>query len=189
MLETNHSTTVIPTTAIALLDQPVQWLLSRLESRTPRWIIGMAGVPGSGKSTMAAGLATEVNARTAPNTMVALGMDGFHLTKAELRQLPNPAEAMARRGAPWTFDANALQQRLHLLRDAAGRTELTWPGFEHEVGDPEAAAYTIPAATRLILVEGLYLLHIANGWELISHCFDQRWYLDTSPAAAATTDD
>jgi pantothenate kinase len=163
-----------------LLEQPVQRLLLQLESRPPRWIIGMAGVPGSGKSTLAARLAAHVNACTGPATMIALGMDGFHLTKAELRQLPNSAEAFARRGAPWTFDTRALQQRLRALRDAAGRAAVTWPGFEHAVGDPVEAAYTVPASTRLVIVEGLYLLHHADRWAAISELFDERWYLDTA---------
>src|SRR3954451_6103059 len=87
-----------------LLDQPVQRLVAQLESASPRWMIGLAGLPGAGKTTLASRLAEAVNARTAPNTLVALGMDGFHFTKAELRQFPNAAEAFARRGAPWTFD-------------------------------------------------------------------------------------
>ena len=50
-------------------------------------------------------LAEEVNACNPAHRMMALSMDGFHLTKAELRQFPDPAQAFARRGAPWTFDA------------------------------------------------------------------------------------
>jgi pantothenate kinase len=167
-----------------LLEQPAQRLVSQLETHAPRWIIGMAGLPGSGKTTLAAQLAAEVNAATAPDTMVALGMDGFHLTKAELRQMPDPALAFARRGAPWTFDTSALQQRLSALRAATGRSAVTWPGFEHDVGDPVQDAYLIPASSRLVLVEGLYLLHRADGWEAISQLFDERWYLDTSMEAA-----
>ena len=162
-----------------LLEQPVQRLVARLESATPRWMIGLAGMPGSGKSTLASRLAEAVNARTAPNTVVALGMDGFHFTKAELRQFPNAAEAFARRGAPWTFDTTALQQRLNLLRAEASRADIPWPGFEHAVGDPVEGASTVLASTRLVIVEGLYLLHHADGWEAISPLFDERWYLDT----------
>src|SRR4051794_38053624 len=173
-IEPPRTTTIPP-----LLEQPAQRLVARLESTTPRWIIGLAGVPGSGKTTLASRLAEEVNARTAPNTLVALGMDGFHFTRAELRQFPDPAEAFARRGAPWTFDANALQQRLQQLRAAAGRADTPWPGFEHAVGDPVEGAYTVPASTRLVIVEGLYLLHQADRWEAISPLFDERWYLDT----------
>lgn len=162
-----------------LLADPVRRLVSLLDASRLRWTIGLASVPGAGKSTLAAQLAAEVNARTAPNTLVALGMDGFHLSKAQLRQLPNAAEAFARRGAPWTFDTRAFLRRLHDLRAAAGRADIPWPGFEHEVGDPVEAAYTVPASTRLVLVEGLYLLHRADGWEAISALFDERWYLDT----------
>jgi pantothenate kinase len=111
--------------------------------------------------------------------MVALGMDGFHFTKAALRQFPDPAEAFARRGAPWTFDAAALQQRLEQLRASYGRRDVPWPGFEHEVGDPVEGASTVPTSTRLIIVEGLYLLHRGDGWETVSACFDERWYLNT----------
>lgn len=174
--------TIEPTctnTISPLLAQPVQRLVTQLQSATTRWVIGLAGVPGSGKTTLAARLAEAVNARTAPDTVVALGMDGFHFTKAELWQFPNPAEAFARRGAPWTFDANALQQRLLRLRAAAGCADTLWPGFEHAVGDPVEGAYTVPASTRLVIVEGLYLFHQADRWETISPLFDERWYLDT----------
>jgi pantothenate kinase len=170
--------------AIVLTD-PVESLLSRLDSGASRWIVGMTGLPGSGKSTLAAKLAEEVNARAAPGTMAALGMDGFHLTKAELRALPNPDEAFARRGAPWTFRSEALIERLRALRSGAGRESVDWPEFQHEVGDPIEAATSISPATRLILVEGIYLLHRADGWEAIGELFDERWYLDT-PLEIAT---
>jgi pantothenate kinase len=162
-----------------LLEQPVQRLVAQLETARIRWMIGLAGVPGSGKTTLASRLAETVNARTAPDTLVALGMDGFHFTKAELRQFSNPAEAFARRGAPWTFDTTALQQRLHMLRAMPGLADILWPGFEHAVGDPVEGAYMVPASARLVIVEGLYLLHQADGWGAISQLFDERWYLDT----------
>jgi pantothenate kinase len=46
------------------------------------------------------------------------------------------------------------------------------------VGDPVEGAYTVLASTRLVIVEGLYLLHQADRWEAISPLFDERWYLD-----------
>jgi pantothenate kinase len=165
--------------AVPLLEQPVERLMALLEAGAPRWMIGMAGMPGAGKSTLAVRLAAEVNARTAPDTAIALGMDGFHLTKAELRRMPNPDEAFARRGAPWTFDTHAFLNRLASVRDAAGRNAVTWPGFEHEVGDPVEDAAVVPASARLVIVEGLYLLYQADGWDAISRIFDERWYLDT----------
>lgn len=164
----------------ALLAQPVQRLVALVGSPEPRLIVGIAGLPGGGKTTLAARLAADVNAATTPATAIALGMDGFHLTQAALRAMPNPAEAIARRGAPWTFDTPAFAQRLDALRAAAGRTAVSWPAFEHAVGDPVEDAYTIAASARLVLVEGLYLLHQADGWDAISRRFDERWYLDTA---------
>lgn len=147
-----------------------------------RYLIALAGVPGSGKTTLAASLCAEVNAQLGPKSahgMVSLGMDGFHLTRAELKQRPDAAEALARRGAPWTFAPDALAERLHTLRTAAGHHAVGWPDFQHELGDPIENRQWVPAATRLVLVEGLYLLHTGDGWEAVANLFDERWYLDT----------
>lgn len=163
----------------ARLEEPVAHLLARLEAGAPRWVIGMAGVPGSGKSTLAARLAEEINARLGPGTMVALGMDGFHLSKAELRQMPDPDLAFARRGAPWTFDPAALHARLQQVRGQAGVSEVPWPGFQHDIGDPIEGADVVPPAARLVLVEGLYLLLDDPEWQPVGQLLDERWYLDT----------
>ncbi len=147
-----------------------------------RYLIALAGVPGSGKTTLATSLCMEVNARLgkkSTNGMVALGMDGFHLTRAELRQRPDAAEALARRGAPWTFAPKRLAERLRELRSAAGDHAVGWPDFQHELGDPIENGQWVPAETGLVLVEGLYLLHTSDGWEEVSSLFDERWYLDT----------
>ena len=162
-----------------LLNDPVQTLLPRLTPDTPRTLVALAGLPGSGKSTLAAYLAAEVNAIAGPGTMAALGMDGFHLSKAALRQMPDPEAAFARRGAPWTFDVPALVTRLHELKGESGRSAVGWPGFQHEIGDPVEDALAVAPTTRLILVEGLYLLHSEDGWGELGPLWDERWYLDT----------
>ncbi len=167
-----------------LLDDPVQRLRTRLTPGAPRVLVALAGVPGSGKSTLAARLAAEVNAALGPGTMAALSMDGFHLSQAALRRMPDPDAAFARRGAPWTFDVPALVDRLRAVRDAAG--DVPWPDFGHEIGDPVEGALDVGAAARLVLVEGLYLLHAADGWEALRPLWDERWYLDTPLEVALT---
>ncbi len=111
--------------------------------------------------------------------MIVLSMDGFHLTKAQLRQMPDPDAALARRGAPWTFDAAALASRLQAIRAGARTNAVFWPGFAHGVGDPVEDALEVKAQTQIILVEGLYLLHPSDGWETVGQSFDERWYLGT----------
>ena len=169
-----------------LLNDPIQRLQARLTSGTPRAFIALAGLPGSGKSTLAAHLAAEVNAVAGPNAMVALGMDGFHLPKAALRRMPDPEAAFARRGAPWTFDAPALVARLRELKEAEGRAPVGWPDFRHEIGDPVEDAVMVGPETRVVLVEGLYLLLPEEGWEELGPLWDERWYLDTPLDVALT---
>lgn len=158
----------------------VQRLLALAEisrSSGQRFILALAGLPGSGKSTAAARWAEAVNAQCGPGTLQVLGMDGFHFSRAQLARFADPAAALQRRGAPWTFDAPALAQRLQALRQRDG--PVTWPGFEHGVGDPVEGAFTVGTEMPLLLVEGLYLLHQDDGWQL-DGCFDQRWFLDVS---------
>ncbi len=161
------------------LKTPLSHLLELLSQRSGgpehRKLIALAGLPGSGKSTVAARLADAVNAHAGAGAMVALSMDGFHLTRAELARFADPAEAMKRRGAPWTFDAAAMAQRLIDLREPG--TAVTWPDFDHGVGDPVADAITVLPSTRIVLIEGLYLLHEGHSWQH-AHLFDECWFLE-----------
>ena len=84
----------------AILNDPVGRLLQLMEAdASKRIVIGVVGLPGSGKSTIAAKLVDAVNERISyklyAKTAVALSMDGFHLTKAALAQFADPAAALA----------------------------------------------------------------------------------------------
>ncbi len=153
-----------------------------------RIVIGVVGLPGSGKSTIAAKLVDAVNERInttkatkaiTAKTAVALSMDGFHLTKAALAQFADPVTALQRRGSPWTFDPAGLGKlKLQQLRNNPAEST-TWPDFQHGVGDPVADAISVNPAIKLIIVEGLYLLHRDHGWNLTG-LLDECWYLNTS---------
>ena len=129
--------------------------------------IGLAGIPGSGKSTVAEEL------RTRWPGAIVLPMDGYHLPKRML-----DAEAMRRRGAPHTFDPERLRADLLRLKET-GAGE--FPAFDHAEGDPREAAIRIDADARPIFVEGLYLLLAA--WRLEA-LFDLRVFLDCPPDLA-----
>jgi pantothenate kinase len=168
-----------------ILNDPVGRLLQLMlplkeaaaSKRVERIVIGVVGLPGSGKSTLAAKLVDAVNERANATLAVALSMDGFHLTKAALAQFADPAAALARRGSPWTFDPAGLADKLQQLRNNPAEST-TWPDFQHGVGDPVADAISIIPDAKLIIVEGLYLLHREHGWNL-SGLLDECWYLDT----------
>ncbi|MEQ1534403.1 MAG: hypothetical protein ABL923_00870 [Burkholderiaceae bacterium] len=161
-----------------ILNDPVGRLLHLMEvNASKRIIIGVVGLPGSGKSTIAAKLVDAVNQRVNSQVAVALSMDGFHLTKAALAQFADPAAALARRGSPWTFDPAGLVSKLQQLRNNPAEST-TWPDFQHGVGDPVSDAISVNPDTKLIIVEGLYLLHREHGWNLAG-LLDECWYLDT----------
>ena len=151
-----------------------------------RRLIGVTGVPGSGKSVFAAQLADALNWTQGSLIASVVGVDGFHLSRHALARFPDPDAALARRGAPWTFDAAALARQLRLLRSPetlATTAIVAWPGFEHSVGDPIPDALAVPASARVVFVEGLYLLHRCDGWQL-DGLLDECWFLDT-PADVA----
>ena len=165
-----------------ILNDPVGRLLQLLEvddsKRIARIVIGLVGLPGSGKSTLAAKFVDAVNQQTGLQTAIALSMDGFHLTKAALAQFADPAAALARRGSPWTFDPAGLASKVQQLQKYPDEST-SWPDFQHGVGDPVADAISVNPDTKLIIVEGLYLLHREHGWNL-NGLLDECWYLDTS---------
>jgi pantothenate kinase len=178
-----------------MLVDPVARLVSlcRAAPVARRLVVGLAGFPGAGKSTRAEALAAQANLVLGEGTAQVVGMDGFHLTRAQLAGLADPAAAWARRGAPWTFDPTALAQRLRAVRDlpwqaaddspGANSSVVAWPGFAHGTGDPVEGAITVPASVRLVLLEGLYLLHRDDGWNL-SELMDECWFLDLPLAQA-----
>ncbi len=160
-----------------ILQNPLQQLIKLSVSTPKRILIGLAGLPGSGKTTLAQQLQLDFLSAHPNCSMQVLSMDGFHLSKAQLQALPNPERAFARRGAPWTFDALGFVQKLRELK--GGQRRVTWPIFEHRVGDPVADAIVIEPNCQLILVEGLYILYREQAWAGLEGLWDETWYLYT----------
>jgi len=162
-----------------LLKNPVEYVMNLLITQKTRIVIGLAGLPGSGKTTITQTWATQINQLVGAGTAIALSMDGFHFSKAQLRQMPDPEKAFARRGAHWTFDAVGFNQKVRALKSARKLETVYWPAFEHEFGDPVDDAIEVPPVCQVAFVEGLYLMYRQAEWQALEGAFDEIWYLDT----------
>ena len=135
-----------------------------------RTVLGIAGAPGAGKSTLARRIVAAVDAAHGAGTAVQVPMDGFHLANAALDALGRHD----RKGAIDTFDAAgyvALIRRLVVPDD-----EVVWaPDFDRRVDEPVAGSIAVPRSTRLVVSEGNYLLDTDAPWSALPDLFTETW--------------
>ncbi|CAO2653822.1 Nn.00g105550.m01.CDS01 [Neocucurbitaria sp. VM-36] len=174
---------VVDTLAVIVLQLTgrIEALLAQPTSE--RILVAMAGVPGSGKSTVSQALLAELSARNIHNVAI-VPMDGFHFSKAVLSTFPDPELAFKRRGAPFTFDAEAFVKLVKAIKTAPvtsiNETEqfLSAPNFDHAIKDPVQAAIPISSRNRLIIIEGNYTLLDQKPWKEIAQFCEEKWFLD-----------
>jgi pantothenate kinase len=147
-----------------------------------RLVVGIAGPPGSGKSTFAAILAAVINSLHETKVAVVVGQDGWHYPNAYLETHTTSIredEILLRKikGMPQTFDVTALRDFLARLKS---QPEASFPVYSRAVHDPLTDAGTINANHKIILVEGNYLLLQRPGWIDLRACFDLTIFLSTS---------
>ncbi len=132
-------------------------------------LLGIAGAPGAGKSTLADRVVAAV-----PGA-VLVGMDGFHLAHATLEALGR----VERKGAPDTFDAAGYVALLRRIRGLGPGADVVWaPRFHREIEDAVAGAVAVTTEATLVVTEGNYLLLADPPWDQVAGLLDECWYLD-----------
>jgi pantothenate kinase len=134
-----------------------------------RFLLGLSGSPGAGKTTLAAALSTTYGAPVVP-------MDGFHRPEAELRTMGR----LDAKGAPDTFDAEGYAALLARIR--AGDRLVRAPAFDHRRPDPVPDAIAVPPDARLVVTEGNYLLLDEPRWATARAQLDEVWHLVSDDA-------
>jgi len=85
--------------------------------------------------------------------------------------MPDPAEAHRRRGAAYTFDADAYVALIRALREALSAV-VTVPSFDHAVKDPVADDVRILPEYRIVVVEGNYVALATEPWGTAARMMD-----------------
>lgn len=144
----------------------------RLAETGQRRVLGIAGPPGAGKSTLAERLTEALEGRA-----VLVPMDGFHLAGAELERLGRDD----RKGAPDTFDAPGYAALLRRLRDPDPDHPVYAPAFDRALEEPVAGALAVTPDVPLVITEGNYLLLDEGPWAPVRGLLDEVWFLELDP--------
>ena len=137
-----------------------------------RVVLGIAGAPGAGKSTLAEALVQGVARAEGADWVAHVPMDGFHLADVQLDRLGS----RSRKGAPDTFDAEGYATLLRRLVDEP-ESWVYAPGFERSLEQALAAAMVVPPAARLVVTEGNYLLLEESRWERARAALAEVWFV------------
>ncbi|XXH04210.1 Nucleolar protein 13 [Hypoxylon texense] len=174
-----------------------------------RLLIAIGGIPGSGKTTLSQIVTAALNARhaslhpeipEAAPVAVFVPMDGYHLTRAQLSAMPDPALAHARRGAEFTFDGASFLQLVKSLRAVPTPPPLSSalppppsppppptiyaPSFDHAVKDPKPDDIAILPGHRVVVLEGNYVCLDRAPWREAAGLMDELWFVSVDEETA-----
>jgi pantothenate kinase len=141
-------------------------LIREKAGEAERFMVGIAGPPGAGKSTI-----SEVLHKALPSSVV-VPMDGFHFDDLIL----NARGHRPRKGAPHTFDVAGFET---LLKRIKGREpDIAIPVFDRTLELSRNAADIVSNDAKFILVEGNYLLLKQKPWDRLKPLFDFTVFID-----------
>ena len=142
---------------------------NHLENSTERVLIGIIGKPGAGKSTLSKFLL----AKLPKEFVTVVPMDGYHLSNKVLKDL----KRADRKGAPDTFDVAGFISLVKRIRSEQTQN-IYYPIFDRAIEESIAAQGVVTSATKVVIVEGNYLLHDDGGWEVCNDLLDESWMVD-----------
>ncbi|UNI18337.1 hypothetical protein JDV02_004610 [Purpureocillium takamizusanense] len=159
-----------------------------------RVMIAIAGIPGSGKTTLAKAVSGKINqiycneGSQPRDQMIScvLPMDGFHLYRLQLATMPDPVVAVHRRGAAFTFDAQRFHDLVVALRQPVhdDSEAIYAPSFDHALKDPVEDDIAVTSRSRIVIFEGLYLALDRAPWNKAAQLMDELWFVEVDREVA-----
>ena len=120
-----------------------------------RYFIALSGPPASGKSTISQKLANDLSAKEYNSSI--LQMDGFHYDDLILKE----KKLLLKKGAPETFDVMGL---INFVSRLQKEDEVVIPIFDRSLELSRSSAVIISKNTKVIIVEGNYILLNSYPW-------------------------
>jgi pantothenate kinase len=155
----------------AVIELSVSEALERADrlSTRDRTLLGIAGCPGAGKSTLSSAIVAAVR------SSAVVPMDGFHLPNDELVRLGR----RHRKGAPDTFDVDGYVTLLDRLRYQAPHDTILAPRYDRAASASVPDAIAIGPDIALVVTEGNYLLLDDDSpWSTVRPLLDEVWFVD-----------
>lgn len=157
-------------------------------ARSQRVLAGLAGIPGAGKTTFAAALYHVARGILASGALVVVSLDGWHWpnevldARTILDEEGHPMPLRVRKGGPDSYDVASLTHAMDRLRGETGNVAL--PLYDRRLHEPVPNGVFVVPDSRIIVLEGNYLLSPEPPWDAVSARLAPKLFLDCDPDEA-----
>ena len=149
-------------------------IIDKFKTLSPnqRLLVGIVGIPGSGKSFLAEKLASLVNDKIEDNIATFFNMDGYHHYDSYLFE----KGIHCYKGAHFTFNSEQFIEKLIEIKEVQDR--IICPIYDRNIHNPIENGNIIESNHKIVFVEGNYLLTSIFPWYCIRYILDFSIYIE-----------